>query len=42
MREILYGNYRIIYYLPKEAKHVVILTVRHGRQLLPLEEINLE
>ncbi|VAW46007.1 Death on curing protein, Doc toxin [hydrothermal vent metagenome] len=36
-REIIYGNYRIIYRLKSER--VSILTVRHGRQLLPIDEI---
>jgi plasmid stabilization system protein ParE len=37
IREILYGNYRIIYRL--EEKKVSILTVRHGKQILPIEDI---
>ncbi len=36
-REIIHGNYRIIYRLQNEI--VSILTVRHGRQLLPIDEI---
>jgi len=32
IRELLYGNYRIIYKLTEEA--ILILTVRHGRRLL--------
>ena len=36
-REIIYGNYRIVYRL--EEKRISILTVRHGKQLLPIEEI---
>ncbi len=36
-RELLYGNYRIIYKVGDEQ--VSVLTVRHGRQLLPVEEI---
>ncbi|MCF6249917.1 MAG: type II toxin-antitoxin system RelE/ParE family toxin [Methylococcaceae bacterium] len=36
-REIIYGNYRIIYRLQTEI--VSILTVRHGRQILPIDEI---
>jgi toxin ParE1/3/4 len=36
-REILYGNYRIIYRIEKEQ--ISILTVRHGKQILPVEEI---
>lgn len=37
IREILYGNYRIVYRL--EEKRVSILTVRHGKQILPIEDI---
>ena len=36
-REIIHGNYRIIYRF--QTKSVSILTVRHGRQILPLDEI---
>ena len=36
-REIIHGNYRIIYRLQTES--ISILTVRHGRQILPLDEI---
>ena len=36
-REILTGNYRVIYKI--EGNEVFILTVRHGKQLLPVEEI---
>jgi len=36
-REIIHGNYRIIYRLLTET--VSILTVRHGRQILPINEI---
>ena len=36
-RELIYGNYRIIYCV--EKKQVSILTVRHGKQILPIEEI---
>lgn len=36
-REIIYGNYRIVYRL--EEKRISVLTVRHGKQLLPIEEI---
>jgi plasmid stabilization system protein ParE len=31
-REIIHGNYRIVYRLQRES--ISILTVRHGRQLL--------
>jgi plasmid stabilization system protein ParE len=37
IRELLYGNYRIIYRI--EPKRIAILTVRHGSQLLPVDEI---
>jgi len=37
IREILFGNYRIVY--RAEPKHISILTVRHGRQILPVDEI---
>ncbi len=36
-REIISGNYRIIYKLEKSK--ILILTVRHGKQILPVEEI---
>ncbi len=36
-REIIHGNYRIIYRLQSEG--ISILTVRHGRQLLPVDKI---
>jgi len=36
-REIIHGNYRIIYRLQNEI--VSIHTVRHGRQILPIDEI---
>ena len=37
IREIVFGNYRIIYRI-EEAK-VSILTVRHGKQVLPNNDI---
>lgn len=37
IREMIYGNYRIIYRVEKER--ISILTVRHGRQILPVDEI---
>lgn len=37
IRELLYGNYLIIYRL--EEKRVSILTIRHGKQILPVDEI---
>ena len=36
-RELIYGNYRIIYRI--EKKQVSILTIRHGKQILPMEDI---
>jgi plasmid stabilization system protein ParE len=36
-REIIYGNYRIIYRI--EKKQISILTIRHGKQILPINEI---
>ncbi len=37
IRELIYGNYRIIYRV--ETKQISILTIRHGKQILPIEEI---
>lgn len=37
IRELIYGNYRIIYRI--EKKQISILTIRHGKQILPTEEI---
>ena len=37
IRELLKGNYRIIYRVDTDI--ISILTVRHGRQILPVEEI---
>lgn len=34
LREILIGNYRIIYRVVKEASRVEVLAVRHGARLL--------
>jgi len=36
-RELIYGNYRIIYRI--ETKQIFVLTIRHGRQILPINEI---
>jgi toxin ParE1/3/4 len=36
-RELIYGNYRIIYRV--EKTQVSILTIRHGKQMLPIDEI---
>ena len=38
IRELVYGNYRIIYRV--ETKVVSILTVRHFKQILPIEDIH--
>ena len=37
IRELIYGNYRIVYRV--EDKRVSILTVRHGKQILPVDEM---
>jgi len=37
IRELIYSNYRIIYRI--EEKQLSILTVRHGKQILPVDEI---
>ncbi len=37
IRELIYGNYRIIYRL--EEERISVLTVRHGKQILPVDEI---
>jgi toxin ParE1/3/4 len=36
-RELIYGNYRIIYRI--ETEQISILTIRHGKQILPIKEI---
>ena len=36
-RELIYGNYRVIYHI--EAEQISILTIRHGKQILPIKEI---
>ena len=36
-RKLIYGNYRIIYRI--EKKQISILTIRHGKQILPIDEI---
>ncbi len=38
-REIIFGNYRIIYHI--EPTTISLLTIRHGKQILPIEEIKL-
>ncbi len=37
IRELIFGNYRIIYRL--EKPHISILTIRHDKQILPVDEI---
>ena len=37
VRELIFGNYRIIYRV--ENTSISILTVKHGKQILPMEEI---
>lgn len=37
VRELIYGNYRIIYRI--EMEQISILTIRHGKQILPIKEI---
>jgi len=36
-REIIFGNYRVIYRVGKNK--ISVLTVRHGKQVLPVDEI---
>ena len=36
-RELIYGNYRIIYRI--EKTQISVLTIRHGKQILPIDEI---
>ncbi len=36
-RELIYGNYRIVYHI--ETNQLSILTIRHGKQILPIGEI---
>ncbi|MEA3241692.1 MAG: type II toxin-antitoxin system RelE/ParE family toxin [Pseudomonadota bacterium] len=37
VRELIFGNYRVIYRVEKTS--ISIFTVRHGKQILPVEEI---
>ena len=37
VRELIWGNYRIIYRIRPDQ--VAILTVRHTKQVLPLEDL---
>jgi toxin ParE1/3/4 len=37
IRELIYGNYRVVYRV--EERTLSLLTVRHGKQVLPVDEI---
>ncbi len=37
VREVIFGNYRIIYRIEKNS--ISILTIRHTKQILPIDEI---
>lgn len=37
IRELIFGNYRVIYRFDKNK--ILILTVRHGKQILPVHEV---
>jgi len=37
IRELIFGNYRIIYRV--EKSNISILTIRHSKQILPVDEI---
>lgn len=37
VRELLYGNYRVVYRIG--VNEIVILTVRHGRRILDIDEL---
>lgn len=39
VRELLFGNYRIIYHYNELNQQVTVLTVRHSKQSLPIDEI---
>lgn len=36
-RELIYGNYRIVYRI--DQKQISVFTIRHGAQILPIDEI---
>lgn len=40
VREIIFKNYRIMYRI--KNKEVALLTVRHSKQILPIDELELE
>lgn len=37
IRELLFGNYRIVYLV--NQKQISILTIRHGKQIMPIDEL---
>lgn len=37
IRELIHGDYRLVYRI--EEKQISVLTVRHGKQILPTDEI---
>jgi len=37
IRDLIFGNYRIIYRI--EKSNISILTIRHSKQILPVDEI---
>ena len=37
IREIIWGNYRLVYRLA--AREIAILTVRHSKQIIPVEDL---
>jgi plasmid stabilization system protein ParE len=37
IRELIFGNYRVVFRC--ESTGISILTIRHGKQILPIEEI---
>ena len=37
VRELIFGNYRIIYKIINE--NIILLTIRHFKQMLPIDEI---
>ena len=39
VRELLFGDYRIIYHSSELTQQATVLTVRHVKQLLPIDEI---
>lgn len=39
IRELIYANYRIVYQV--EEKQVNVLTIRHGKQILPVDDVRI-